>query len=73
MYTILIFVSSFVVLLGMCTYEIVAIAQNSSAFDDPEHKSSCFQNRILLIAECIFGYLICVKDVMSWLYEKSKE
>lgn len=57
----------------MCIYESVIIAKNPQDFDDPNHSSSCFQNRILLIGECIFGFLICIKDVLVVLYEKSKE
>lgn len=71
-YTILILITSFGVLFGMCTYEIVRIAQNPQDFDDPKHTSSCFQNRILLVGECIFGYLICIKDVLVIIYNKSK-
>lgn len=72
-YTVLIFISSFIVLLGMCTYEVVIIARNSQDFDDPDHKSSCFQNRIFLVGQCVIGFAICVKDVLVYLYDKSKQ
>lgn len=68
----LLFVSSFLVLAGMCIYEIVTIVNNPQDFDDPDRKSACFQNRILLIAECGWGFAICIKDVLVFLYEKSK-
>lgn len=72
-YTVLIFISSFIVLLGMCTYEVVIIARNSQDFDDPDHKSSCFQNRIFLVGQCVIGFAICIKDVLVYLYDKSKQ
>lgn len=73
LYYTLIFISSFVFLFGISTYEIVTIVTHPEDFDDPEHKSSCYQNRILLMAQCIFAYLICIKDVLVLLYDKSKE
>lgn len=60
-------------MIGICTYEIITIVDNSSNFDDPNHKSSCFQNRILLMGQCIIGYLICIKDFLVFLYDKSKQ
>lgn len=72
-YTVLIFISSFIVLLGMCTYEVVIIARNSQDFDDPDHKSSCFQNRIFLVGQCVIGFAICIKDILVYLYDKSKQ
>ena len=72
-YTVCTFISSFVVLMGMCIYELVAIANNSKEFDDPDHKSPCFQNRIFLVGQCAFGFIICIKDVLVFLYDKSKQ
>lgn len=72
-YTVLIFISSFIVLLGMCAYEVVIIARNSQDFDDPDHKSSCFQNRIFLVGQCVIGFAICIKDILVYLYDKSKQ
>lgn len=72
-YNVAIFISSFLVLAGLCAYELVVISQHSAEFDDPDHKSSCFQNRIFLVGQCAFGFAICVKDVLVYLYQKSKE
>jgi len=70
LYYALIMLTSFVVLFGLSTYQIVRVSSNPSSFDDPEHKSACYQNRILFIGQCIFGYLICVKDALMLLHEK---
>lgn len=72
-YYVLLFASSFGALNAMCIYESVTIAKNPQDFDDPKHTSSCFQNRILLVAECVFGFLICAKDIFVVFYEKSKD
>ena len=72
-YYALLFTSSFVVLNAMCIYESVTIAKNPQHFDDPKHTSSCFQNRILLVGECVFGFLICIKDVFVVIKKKSKD
>lgn len=72
-YYILTFITSYGILFGMCTYEIVTIATHPEDFDDPNHTSSCYQNRILLVGQCVFAYLICIKDVLVVMYDKSKE
>ena len=72
-YWILTFISSGVVLLGMGIYELVAIFSNPEDFNDPDMKSSCFENRILLVGQCIIGFLIIGKDVGVFLYERSHE
>lgn len=72
-YTVCIFISSFLVLMGLCVYELVVIVNNREDFDDPDHKSSCFQNRIFLVGQCAIGFAICIKDVLVYLYDKSKQ
>lgn len=73
MYWIITFISSGVVLLGMGIYELVVIFSNPQDFNDPEMKSSCFENRILLVGQSIIGFLIIVKDVIVFFYERSPE
>lgn len=73
MFWIITFISSGVILLGMGIYELVVIFSNPQDFNDPEMKSSCFENRILLVGQSIIGFLIIVKDVIVFLYEKSQD
>ena len=72
MYRVGIFITS-VILVGMCIYEMVAVFSNASSFDDPDKKSSCYQNRILLVGQCIIGYLILIKDIVTLCYDQTKE
>ncbi len=73
-YLALIFISSGVILNGMCIYEMYTIFQNPDFFaEDNADTGYCFSNRILLVGQCILGFLIFIKDIVYAICDRPKD
>lgn len=67
-YTGLMLISSGAFLTGLCVYESFIISQNWQQFSYDVKSNSgsltCYQNRIVFVAEIIIGFLAVAKDVV---------
>jgi hypothetical protein len=75
-YTALMLIFSGLFLTGLCVYESIIISQNWQKFNYDAKSGignlTCYQNRIVFVAEIIIGFLAVAKDVALIILDNEK-